>query len=63
MNASEAVYGFAGWLTSRKEKTVMSSTHDAAPVAELVKQFCEENKLPEVTESWPANLTHPQETP
>jgi hypothetical protein len=63
MNASEAVYGFAAWLTTRKEKTVMSSADNAAPIADLIKLFCETNNLPEVTESWPANLTHPQETP
>ena len=59
LSASEAVYGFAGWLTSREEKTVMSSSDDAAPVAELVEEFCKENNLPEVTEGFPKNLTHP----
>ncbi len=44
-NASEGIYGFCGWLTTRKEKTVMSSSDDSAPIAELIKQFCDKNKL------------------
>lgn len=59
LNSSEAVFGFAGWLTSRDEVTTMSATHDAAAIAELVKQFCETNDLPEVTAAYPENLTHP----
>jgi hypothetical protein len=38
---SEAVYGFAGWLTCRSAPVTMSAVHDAAPVADLVAQFCE----------------------
>lgn len=47
LNPSEAVYGFAAWLTTRREKTVMSASDDAAPIVELIKQFCEANNLPE----------------
>jgi len=28
LNASEAVYGFAAWLTTRTERTVMSASDD-----------------------------------
>jgi len=59
LNASEAVYGFAGWLTTRAEKTVMSATDDAAPIADLVAEFCKTNDLEEPTENWPKNLIHP----
>jgi len=59
LNPSEAVYGFAAWLTTRSEKTVMSASNDAAPIADLVKQFCETNSLPEISEHWPDNLIHP----
>ena len=57
--ASEALYGFCGWLSTRKEITVVSSHHDAAPIAELVRIFCEENKLTEPREGWDKNLIHP----
>ncbi len=59
LNPSEAVYGFAGWLTGRKEKTVMSSGDDAAVVADRVALFCEVNNLPDVSEDWANNLIHP----
>ena len=59
MNASEAVYGFVAWLSCRKEKTVISSTDNCAPLAELIKQFCETNELTEPRENWQERLTHP----
>ncbi len=59
LNPSEAVYGFAGWLTCRKEKVVFSSKDDAAGVADLVQQFCDANNLPKVSEHWPQHLIHP----
>ena len=59
LNAAEAVYGFVGWLTSREERTVMSAKDDCAPIAELIKRFCTENNLPEVSDQWPLNLIHP----
>lgn len=57
--ASEALYGFCGWLTTRKEKTIMSSKNDSAPIAALVSQFCDENKLMKPREGWDKNLIHP----
>jgi hypothetical protein len=59
MNASEAVYGFVAWLSCRKEKTVISSTDNCAPLAELIKQFCETNELTEPRENLQERLTHP----
>ena len=45
MSASEAVYGFVAWLSSRKEKTVMSSKHNCLPLVELISQFVRFTKL------------------
>ena len=59
LTASEAVYGFAAWLTCRKEKTIMSSSDNAAPIAELVAIFCKENNLQEPRNGWQNNLIHP----
>ena len=59
LTASEAVFGFAGWLTCRKEKTVMSASDNAAPIADLVQQFIDENKLDEPRNGWENNLIHP----
>ncbi len=59
--ASEALYGFAGWLASRSERTVLSSSDDAgiAVAVELVVEFCEANHLAEPREGWHDNLVHP----
>ena len=59
--ASEALYAFCGWLTTREEKTVMSSKHDAAPIAERIKEFCEANDLSDPEDGWEKNVIHPTE--
>lgn len=61
LSGSEAVYGFCAWLTTRKEKTVMSSSDECGCIAELVKEFCEVNKLTEPRDLWSDLLTHPKE--
>ena len=61
LNPAESVFGFAGWLTTRKQEVTLSSKHNAAPVADLVKRFIDENHLGDVSERWPRNLTHPME--
>ena len=60
MTGSESIYGFCAWLTCKKEKTVMSSKHNAAPIAELIKEFCETNKLIDPRDNWTDYLTHPK---
>ena len=60
LNGIEAVYGFCGWLTTRKEKTVMSSSDDAACIADLIEEFRKANGLPEPRDNWAADLTHPK---
>lgn len=59
LTASEALFGFCGWLTTRKTETVMSSTSDASAISDLIKRFCETNKLDEPREFWADHLTHP----
>ena len=45
LTASEALFGFCAWLTSRKERTIMSSSDDTTPVTELLNRFCEIHEL------------------
>jgi hypothetical protein len=59
LTAAEAVYGFAAWLTTRDEPTVMSAKNDSAPIATLVGEFCKENKLEKCRDGWEKNLIHP----
>jgi hypothetical protein len=59
LTASEAVYGFAAWLTTKVDRVTFSSSDDAAPAAELVGQFCKENGLEDPRNGWENNLIHP----
>lgn len=59
LTASEALYGFVGWLTTRTEGTIMSSRHDASKPACLVAEFCKANNLAEPRENWTDYLTTP----
>jgi len=58
-SASEALYAFMGWLTTRSERTVLSRTDDCAIAADLVDEFCKANSLPEPREGWTDLLVHP----
>jgi hypothetical protein len=49
MSASEALYGFAGWLTSLEKPVTLSAGHDAGIAARLVDEYCKANSLPDPT--------------
>lgn len=61
MIASEALYGFAGWLTTRQEPLMFGASHECAPVADAVKEFCRVNDLEEPRDRWEHQLIHPKE--
>ena len=59
ITASEAVYGFAAWLSCRTEG-ILHGEDDAARMANLVKEWIKENNLPDPREGvYPHNLTQP----
>lgn len=59
LSASESLFGFMGWLTSRVTASTFSSHHDAGEAADLVKVFCEANNLPEPRDGWAEELKRP----
>jgi len=65
LSGSEAVFGFAAWLTTsdRFEQALLNPcygpTQDAAPWADMVGEFCRTNCLSEPREEWSELLTHP----
>lgn len=60
ITATEAVYGFASWLTTRDVSVTIGSVHNAAEVADLVKEWLVANNLPDVREGvYPENLVAP----
>lgn len=60
LSASEALYGFCGWLTSLKEKTIMSSSGDCAEIVEKIQEFIQTNSLQPPREGWDKKLIHPK---
>ena len=61
LTASEALYGFVAWLTTREEAVTLSSAHDCVPIATLLSQFIRANKLSNPRENWQYNLQTPPE--
>lgn len=57
--ASEALYGFAGWLTSRSEPVALSANHECGGLPPLIDEFCKQNKLENPRDGWHLNLIHP----
>ena len=62
ITASEAVYGFAAWLTCRKDAVTLGANNDAAIVAELVGKWCKINELPRPRDGiYPDNIKMPKQ--
>jgi len=59
LSASEALYGFCGWLSARKERVVISHVDDCAVLPPLIKHFCQANELDEPRDGWDDNLKVP----
>lgn len=62
LNAAEAVFGFAAWLTSRSEAVTWSENHGAESAAELAAAFVEANGLPPLRNDYNRTLSYPEET-
>lgn len=62
ITASEAVFGFAAWLTMHKQIVSFGANVDCAPAAELAGKWIKENNLPDPREGvYPHNITQPKE--
>ena len=61
LNSTEAVYGFAAWLTTRDRTLLIGAKHDTSEMARLVALFCTENNLP-VADMSTCELQLPEET-
>ena len=61
ITASEAVFGFAAWLTSHRESVTIGSNHDASIIADLVAEWCKANELDDPREGiFPDNIIQPR---
>lgn len=60
LSASEALFGFAAWRTTRDEAITLSGHHDAGAAADVVGEFCERNNLIEPRRDWTDGLVYPE---
>lgn len=56
LSGSEALYGFAGWLTTRKEQTVMGADAEVGNIADKVDRFVKRHGLPKPRPGWEKEL-------
>lgn len=61
LTASEAIYGFCAWLTTKDEETIMGSHHDCAVVVDRIVRFLDANNLSTPREGYEQNLIFPIE--
>lgn len=59
LSGSEALYGFAAWISAKDAMIDGTSLDNCALWADWVKEFCETNHLREPREEWNTLLTHP----
>ena len=59
LSASEALFGFMGWLTSLETPVTFSARDYAGTAAELVDEFCKANNLAEPRDGWHENFVYP----
>jgi hypothetical protein len=59
LSPSEAVFGFAAWLSTSQDSITIGCGHVCDSLAEKVKVFCDENNLEFPRDGWENNLIHP----
>ncbi len=62
ITATDTIFGFGAWLTSRKEAVTFSYKHDAGKMCDLIKEYLEANNLGDVSTHYPNNLVMPKES-
>lgn len=60
LSASEALWAFAGWLTSLEEPVTFSACHSATTAVDMIAEFCIENNLSEPRRGWEDNFSWPK---
>jgi len=59
ISASEALFGFMGWLTSRQPPVTFSSTHGASIAVELIEEWSTANALAAPRDDFHLHIEHP----
>lgn len=50
--ASEALFAFVGWLTTRQERVCFSARDNSAVAADLIHEFCATQRLSPPRDGW-----------
>ncbi len=60
--ASEALYVFMGWLTTREQPIIIGSRIDCVPIVGLIAEFCRVNNIPDPRDDvkWNLLMKHPE---
>ncbi len=59
LNPTEALFGFVSWLTTREQTLKIGPKEDAAPLAELLQEYVNVNKLPHTRPDWMDRIRTP----
>jgi len=60
MLPSEALFGFAAWLTCLEKPVLLGANYDASEAVDLLKNWCQANKLEDVRDGvYPKNMEYP----
>lgn len=60
ITATDALYGFCAWLTTREKSVTFSSKHNAGTIADLINTFIKANNLPDPSKKYPNNFVMPK---
>jgi hypothetical protein len=57
LNATEAIYAFTAWLTTRPKAVILSTKHNASVLPPLIEAFREAHELPRVRNNYGDSIT------
>lgn len=60
ITASEALFGFIGWITTQSTPIIASSKHDVSVWANKIGEFCKVNNFSEPRAGWAKYLIMPK---
>lgn len=63
LTASEAVYGFTAWLSTRSRVLEIGASKECSGLVPLVERFTTANKLADPRDRWHERLVHPTHDP
>lgn len=60
ITASEAIFGFCGWITSRKEELTVGAAIPCGAIIELITEWCKVNNLVDPRDRYSDYIVQPK---